>query len=166
MKNIMIVLLLVGSILGQDRLIIKSGQEFPGTYKGATDDEIHFIQEGKTEAVSIEKSKISKVILEDGTVIFDQGTTQEPAQSDQTQPIAETDTNIETGVEPISETARDYKPGVVTDNDYERRQTEALEKIAISTTGIYYLMAASTAVAILAYIKYLDEMKILEKAYP
>ncbi|MBC8400077.1 MAG: hypothetical protein H8E14_01165 [Candidatus Marinimicrobia bacterium] len=88
MKNIMIVLLLVGSILGQDRLIIKSGQEFPGTYKGATDDEIHFIQEGKTEAVSIEKSKISKVILEDGTVVFDQGAMQKPTQFDQPQTSA------------------------------------------------------------------------------
>ena len=166
MKYLLIALLTLGSLLGQDKLITKSGQEFPVTYKGATDDVIHFIQEGKTEAVSIEKSKISKVILEDGTVVFDQGAMQKPTQFDQTQPIAETDTNIETGVEPISETARDYKPGVVTDNDYERRQTEALEKIAISTTGIYYLMAASTAVAILAYIKYLDEMKILEKAYP
>ena len=88
MKYLLIALLTLGSLLGQDKLITKSGQEFPVTYKGATDDVIHFIQEGKTEAVSIGKSKISKVILEDGTVVFDQGAMQKPTQFDQPQTSA------------------------------------------------------------------------------
>ena len=88
MKNIMIVLLLVGSILGQDKIITNSGQEFPGSYEGETDEVIYFIQEGLTDVVSVPKTRISKVILEDGTVVFDQGAMQKPTQFDQPQTSA------------------------------------------------------------------------------
>jgi len=134
--------MLFSHLAAQDTLITMGGRVYVGRFGGATEKVVYFFQDGQVEAAAVPKIRISKIILEDGTVAFDQSKMLKSAPVVQHQPISESDISSEIGIETV--------------NDYERRQTEALEIIAKSTTGIYYLMIVGTAVAILTYIKYLE----------
>ncbi len=125
MNKILIVLLILGTLLGQDKLITNGGYEYLGTYEGATEEVIYFIESNKTNVAGIPKTQISQVILEDGTVVFDKSTMPVPVSYDAI-----------------------TVPDTVMVNDYDKRQTKALERIAVAQTFFMYYLIAWTIIMI------------------
>jgi len=150
MKTIAVLLLLASQIMSQDVLILKTGIKYTGKYERSTEDLIYFIQEGNKFASGVPKDQIDIVILEDGTVVDTGGDITEKKLDKAGKRMEEIK---------FAKIGPDTKVNL----NLEIRQTEALERIAMSTTGIFYLMVAGTVVAILTYIKYLDEIKDLKE---
>ncbi len=151
MKKIMFIFIILGSLLGQDVLITKGGIKYTGKYERTTEDRVYFTEDGKQFASGVDKAMIDIVILDDGTVVYSAGeVTQEKLDK----------AGIALDEVKVIQTESDNRINA----NLELRQTIALEKIAFSTNGIFYLMVAGTVVAILTYIKYLDEMNELEQA--
>ncbi len=135
MKYLIAVVMLFSGLVAQDRLVTNNGKEYTGNYVGTTDNVIQFIQDGTEHIAGVPKSQVSKVILADGTVVFDQRKMPIHAPADQSQPI------IATGTVPAAE--------IETYNDDVRRQTVALEKIATAQTFFMYYAIAIIALTLI-----------------
>ena len=129
MNKMLIVLLTLGSLLGQDKLITVTGHEYLGSYESATDEVIHFIEEGKDYTAGIPKSRVSKVILEDGTVVFIQSDMPEPPPVDQPQPTTEVE------LLPTEEIEKIATPKTVDDLTDQQKREYNRNKISIEIVG-------------------------------
>lgn len=68
-NNLLIILFLVTTLNGQDKLITLSGIEYSGKYVGQTNDKIEFIQAGKTNSVLVPKESVQAIILENLKIV-------------------------------------------------------------------------------------------------
>lgn len=64
------ILLITIQLAAQDILVSISGKEFKGTYVDANETHIFFTPHRQDEPVSVAKSQVEHVILEDGSIIF------------------------------------------------------------------------------------------------
>ena len=67
--NLIIIILLVTFLNGQDKLVTLSGKEYSGKYVDQTNDKIEFIQTGHTNSVLVPKESVQVIILENGDTI-------------------------------------------------------------------------------------------------
>ena len=68
-NSLLIILFLVTTLNGQDKLITLSGIEYSGKYIGQTNDKIEFIQAGKTNSVLVPKESVQAIILENLKIV-------------------------------------------------------------------------------------------------
>ena len=69
-RRLIILLLIVGCVFGEDELLLLNGKSYNGEYIASVGESIVFKVTGSQKGESIHLSRIQKVILEDGTEIY------------------------------------------------------------------------------------------------
>ena len=69
-RRLIILLLIVGCVFGEDELLLLNGKSYKGEYIASVGESIVFKVTGSQKGESIHLSRIQKVILEDGTEVY------------------------------------------------------------------------------------------------